>query len=201
MDATRTPATMDATRTSSESLSRLASPHPVYARFGPGVRRSAAMLAATLLCASAWHCGAGAGQAAPATASAAADSPAAKCLAIADAKRERNPKEPLKIGVKHVLVQYRGAKRAPASATRTREQACLRALEARDALRAGTDFAEIVKKYSDEAGAATREGSLGSVERAELAPPFADAAFELHANEFSDVVESDFGFHLIMRTQ
>ena len=54
---------------------------------------------------------------------------------------------------------------------------------------------------SDEAGAATREGTLGSVKRSDLAPPFADAAFELKRGEASPVVETDFGYHIILRTE
>jgi NIMA-interacting peptidyl-prolyl cis-trans isomerase 1 len=39
------------------------------------------------------------------------------------------------------------------------------------------------------------------VERREVAPPFADAAFELSVQQMSDVVETDRGFHLILRTE
>ena len=42
---------------------------------------------------------------------------------------------------------------------------------------------------------------LGAVSRSEVAPPFADAAFELHVGDVSYVVESEFGFHVIMRTE
>ena len=127
--------------------------------------------------------------------------PAAACFAIAGAKRQRNPSEPSKISVRHVLVQYTGSKNARPPVARTRDEACLRALQARDELRGGADFVEVVKKYSDEPGAASRSGSLGSVERKDVAAPFADAAFELRTKEFSDVVESDFGFHVIMRME
>ncbi len=85
-------------------------------------------------------------------------SPAAQCIATADAKRERRPDEPQKVTVKHVLVKWAGAKRAPAAITRTREEACLRALEARSKLEKGASFADVVAEYSDEPGAATREG-------------------------------------------
>ena len=128
-------------------------------------------------------------------------SPADVCLATAAAKREKKPNEPQKITAKHVLVKYAGAKKADASVKRTREEACLRAMEARDKVRGGEDFGKVVAAYSEEPGAATREGSVGGFERGMMAPPFEDAAFELDVNQLSDVVETDFGFHVILRTQ
>ncbi|MBX3187827.1 MAG: peptidylprolyl isomerase [Labilithrix sp.] len=138
---------------------------------------------------------------APLAPSPSSDGPAEKCLAIAGAKRERRADEPSKIGAKHVLVKYAGAKKAPATVTRTREEACLRAEEARAKLEGGASFADVVKEYSEEPGAATREGSLGAIARTDVVPPFADAAFELAAGEVSHVVETDFGFHVILRTE
>ncbi|HEY2368394.1 MAG TPA: peptidylprolyl isomerase [Polyangiaceae bacterium] len=135
------------------------------------------------------------------TEQASADTPAAKCLAVANAKRERRADEPEKVTVKHLVVKWSGVKRAPATITRTREEACLRAQEARAKLEKGASFGDVVKEYSDEEGAATREGMLGSIKRADAAPPFADAAFELHVGDVSYVVETDFGFHVIMRTE
>jgi NIMA-interacting peptidyl-prolyl cis-trans isomerase 1 len=134
-------------------------------------------------------------------AQAAPQSPAEKCLAIAGAARERKPNEPERVGVRHVLVKYKGAKNAADTITRTREEACLRALEARDKMLKGADFDAIVTEYSDEPGASERRGLVGTVERREVAPPFADAAFELSVQQMSDVVETDRGFHLILRTE
>lgn len=134
--------------------------------------------------------------AAPAEASA----PAAACLAAAAAKREARADEPSRIGVKHILVRHAGAERAE-GATRTREEACLRAMEARDKIRDGADFDEVVATYSEEAGAASRGGSLGTIERADVLPSFADAAFELDLHQLSDVVETRYGFHVIFRTE
>jgi peptidyl-prolyl cis-trans isomerase NIMA-interacting 1 len=128
-------------------------------------------------------------------------SAAAACLDAAGAKRAERPNAPAKVNVRHLLIKYAGAKRADASVKRTREQACLRAVEARDKVRGGSDFELVVKEYSEEAGAATRGGSIGSIERSDVAPPFADAAFELDANQLSDVVETEFGFHVILRTE
>jgi hypothetical protein len=129
------------------------------------------------------------------------ESAAERCLANADAKRERKASEPDRISVKHVLVRYAGAKRAPETVTRTREQACLRAEEALAKLKEGMSFAEVVAGYSDESGAATREGSIGTIERTDVAPAFADAAFELGLKEVSEVVETPFGFHVILRVE
>ncbi|CAN5924950.1 hypothetical protein BH11MYX4_BH11MYX4_12660 [soil metagenome] len=129
------------------------------------------------------------------------ETPAGRCLATAGAKRARKPDEPVKIGAKHVLVKYAGAKKARPNVIRSREDACLRAQEAREKLAEGMPFAEVVSLYSEEPGATTREGSLGTVERSHVVPAFADAAFELKAGEVSHVVETDFGFHVIMRTE
>jgi hypothetical protein len=140
------------------------------------------------------------GASSPASASG-GESAAASCLASADARRPRSPSEPDRISVKHVLVRYDGAKNAPASITRTREQACLRAEEALTKLKDGASFGDVVAQYSDESGAATREGSIGAIERADVAAPFADAAFELKVKEVSEVVETPFGFHVILRVE
>ena len=125
----------------------------------------------------------------------------AVCLATANAKRAKFSGEPPKVTVKHILVKYAGAKNADASITRTREEACMRALDVRSKLAGGMEFVDAVKEFSEEAGAASREGSIGSVERKDLAKPFADAAFELSVNQASDIVETEFGFHLILRTE
>lgn len=137
----------------------------------------------------------------PGAASATAETPAEACLRTASAKREKRADEPARISAKHVLVKYSGAKGAKGEISRSREEACLRAIEARDKIRGGADFSKVVIEYSEEPGAASREGSVGSVERSDLVPPFADAAFELDMSQLSDVVESDYGFHVILRTE
>lgn len=124
-----------------------------------------------------------------------------KCLAIAGASRERQKDEPETITVKHILVKYAGAKKASPDIKRSRADACLRAVEARKRLEQGEAFGEIVSEYSDEPGAASREGLIGPIKRKDVVAPFADAAFELKANEVSHVVETDSGFHIILRTQ
>ncbi len=129
------------------------------------------------------------------------DAPETKCLALANAARTKKPGEPDTIKVSHVLVKHVESKSAPAGLARTRGGACLRAIEVRDKLIGGADFDAVVAEYSDESGAASRSGSIGEIHRADVVPAFADAAFELERGQLSDVIETEFGFHLILRTE
>jgi hypothetical protein len=138
---------------------------------------------------------------APATAEGAAPGPERECLERANGEHTKRPDEPTRIGLRHILVRHAESKRADGTVTRTRGQACLRALEALNALEAGTEWDQAVAKYSDEQGAATRRGSLGSLTRDDLDPAFADAAFELEPDQVSYVVESPAGFHVILRVE
>jgi len=124
-----------------------------------------------------------------------------QCLEQANGDHARKPDEPIRIGLRHILVRHTESTRADASITRTRGAACLRALEALKALEAGTEWDDAVAKYSDEKGAATRHGSLGSLTRDDLDPKFAAAAFELEPDQLSYVVESPAGFHVILRVE
>ena len=140
------------------------------ARFHPILRALLGMVVSTT-----FACGgapsSGASSASSASGGSSGGGSAGACLAAADAKRGRSPSEPDRISVKHVLVRYDGAKNAPATITRTREQACLRAEEALTKLKEGMSFADVVAAYSDESGAATREGSIGTIERPTSRPP------------------------------
>ena len=105
------------------------------------------------------------------------------------------------VAAQHVLVAYTGAKRAPKTVTRSKADAKKRAEEALAKARKGDDFSQLVKAYSDEPGAAERLGNLGKFKREAMVKPFADAAFALKVGDVSDVVETEFGFHVIKRNQ
>ena len=61
-------------------------------------------------------------------------------------------------------------------------------------------FAELAKKNSDDPGSAERGGDLDYFGRGAMVKPFEDAVFAMKPGEISNVVESDFGFHIIQLT-
>jgi len=105
------------------------------------------------------------------------------------------------LGAKHLIVMYSGSMRAPASVTRTKAEALVRAEEARNRIKAGAKFEDIVAQYSDEPGAANRGGDLGTFPRGAMVKPFQDAVEQLNVGELSAVVETPFGYHVILRTK
>jgi parvulin-like peptidyl-prolyl isomerase len=105
------------------------------------------------------------------------------------------------VSASHVLIQYKGSMRAAPTITRTKEQAKKLATEVMNKAKKGQDFAALAKQYSDEPGAKDRAGALGKFTKGQMVKPFADAAFAMKPGEISNVVETDFGFHVIKRTE
>lgn len=127
-------------------------------------------------------------------------SPAEKCLRDAKANAEQKPPgdAPERIDVAHILIKHDQVKGAvKENISRTREEACLRALEAREFLLSSNDWDAGYAKYSDGGGAT--QGNLYSVGQLDLDEAFANAAFSLDVDELSFVVESPRGFHIILR--
>ncbi|MBK8256045.1 MAG: peptidyl-prolyl cis-trans isomerase [Polyangiaceae bacterium] len=109
------------------------------------------------------------------------------------------PKE--MFGAKHLLVMYKGSMRAPESVTRTKDEAKARAEEALKKAKGGTKFEDLVKEYSDEPGAGQRGGDLGKFPKGRMVGAFQDGLEKTKVGEVSDLVETPFGYHVILRTQ
>ncbi|MFP4330133.1 MAG: peptidylprolyl isomerase [Spirochaetaceae bacterium] len=93
----------------------------------------------------------------------------------------------------HILIQTEGLNE------QQRAEALERAEEIREEVADGADFHEVAREES-EGPSAPDGGRLGSFERGQMVAPFEEAAFSLETGEISEVVETQFGYHIILVT-
>jgi len=60
------------------------------------------------------------------------------------------------------------------------------------------NFAELARRYSDDAGSAAQGGTLGYFTRDTMVPAFEETAFALQPGQLSGIVETNFGYHIIL---
>ena len=96
----------------------------------------------------------------------------------------------------HILIT--AAKTAPEA---DRQKAKAKAAELAALVKKSPDtFADVAKKNSQDPGSAPAGGDLDFFAREAMVKPFSDAAFAMKKGDISDVVESDFGYHIIKLT-
>jgi peptidyl-prolyl cis-trans isomerase C len=61
----------------------------------------------------------------------------------------------------------------------------------------GEDFGALAKEYSEDPGSATKGGDLGWFNQGQMVAPFDSAAFALEPGQLSDVVTTNYGYHVI----
>jgi hypothetical protein len=103
------------------------------------------------------------------------------------------------VGASHILVSYAGSQ--VQGIERSQEEARNLIVELEGRIAAGEiEFAQAAREYSDCPSGADG-GALGVFGRGAMVPAFEQAAFSLGVGEVSGVVETQFGYHLILRTQ
>jgi peptidyl-prolyl cis-trans isomerase C len=116
-----------------------------------------------------------------------------------DAFYKANPdqfKEQEQVRASHILFSVaKDAAPAAKLATKTEAEGVLKRVKA------GEDFAALAKQYSKDPGSAAVGGDLNFFPKGQMVPPFDAAAFAMKPGDISDLVETDFGYHIIKLTE
>jgi peptidyl-prolyl cis-trans isomerase C len=111
----------------------------------------------------------------------------------------KNPdqfKEEEGVRASHILIAF------PENAdARAKAEAKAKADQLLEDVKAGKDFAALAKEHSQDPGSAVQGGDLGIFQRGQMVGPFNDVAFSLAPGAVSDVVETQFGYHIIKVAQ
>ncbi|MFC1598877.1 protein translocase subunit SecD [Patescibacteria group bacterium] len=97
----------------------------------------------------------------------------------------------------HILICYSGAERCEQDISKNEAKAKIEQLKAQAT---ADNFIDLAKEHSSEPGAETSGGSLGYFGKGQMVPEFEEAAFALENGQISDIVETQFGYHLIYKT-
>jgi peptidyl-prolyl cis-trans isomerase D len=109
-----------------------------------------------------------------------------------EAQKHRYTALEKQVRARHILIKV------PDGADDATKQAARAKIDGlRGRAKAGEDFATLARDNSEDEGSAKKGGDLGYNPKGRMVKPFDDAQFALKPGEISDVVESNFGFHII----
>ncbi|RTZ98465.1 MAG: peptidylprolyl isomerase [Deltaproteobacteria bacterium] len=103
-------------------------------------------------------------------------------------------KKPEQVQARHILI-----KSSDKDEKAQQDKALEKIKQVQKEVKAGGDFAALAKKYS-EGPSGKNGGDLGYFGRGQMVKPFEDAAFALEPGQTSDIVKTQFGYHLITVT-
>ena len=100
------------------------------------------------------------------------------------------------VQTRHILIMVpRGADAKTDAASKAKAEDVLKQVKA------GGNFAELAKKYSEDTGSKDKGGELPLYPTSQLDPAYAKAAMALNPGQTSDLVRSQFGYHIIQTEQ
>lgn len=98
---------------------------------------------------------------------------------------------PERVHVRHILIKTTDKPPAEVAKAEAKANDLLKQIKA------GADFAELAKKNSEDPGSAVKGGDLDWVTRGQTVPNFEKAAFSLQPKQTSDVIKTEYGFHIL----
>ena len=98
---------------------------------------------------------------------------------------------PERVKARHILFMTQGKPPADIPKIKAKAEDVLKQVKH------GGDFAALAKKYSDDTGSASKGGDLGWIVRGQTVKNFENAAFSMKPNQISDLVTTEYGFHII----
>lgn len=111
-----------------------------------------------------------------------------KLVAVQDSKE---------VKANHLLICWQGAQGCTGSLTKEEAKKKIDELKAEAT---PENFVDLVKANSTEPGASSSGGDLGWFGKDQMVKPFEDAVFAMKVGEISEVIETQFGYHLIYKT-
>lgn len=102
-----------------------------------------------------------------------------------------NFRTPERLKVRHILFMTQGKSDDVKKAQLAKAQDVLKQL------RAGTDFGDLARKNSEDPGSAPKGGDLGYIVRGQTVPEFEKTAFNAKLNDISDIITTEYGYHII----
>ncbi|MBN2366582.1 MAG: hypothetical protein EH225_11750 [Calditrichaeota bacterium] len=93
--------------------------------------------------------------------------------------------------VRHILLRTQGKSESEKDEIRDKMEEIL------EKARGGEDFAELAQKYSEDPGSKEKGGLYEDFERGMMVKPFEDAAFSVPEGEISDIIETQYGYHIL----
>ncbi len=98
---------------------------------------------------------------------------------------------PERVRVRHILIKTQGKPKEDAPKLKAKAEDLLKQLQA------GGNFAELAKKNSEDPGSGQNGGELGWLTHGQTVPNFDKAAFSLPAGQLSNVIETEYGYHIL----
>ena len=98
---------------------------------------------------------------------------------------------PERVQARHILIKTTGKTPQEVAQLKTKAEDLLKQIKG------GADFAKLAQANSEDPGSASKGGDLGWIVRGQMVKNFEDTVFSLKPKEISNVITTEYGFHII----